>query len=242
MKCIVYISKVPTNRNGATVPTGLSEIFRVARKRNSGFKITGVLSYRHGRYIQVLEGGAKEVDQLFSNILLDSRHEQVTILLDLPITRRSFPDWNMKLLQSVNKDARFIEFMTKNTDEVYSLDPNKRQQLEHFYQLKGQRPQLKSTYDGKDLMLLAWPDFMVIKQSPVIMELCARLTRRPFSYDTLLKSGDFGTKQQLDKILNKFEILEILKITDSLEQLIKVSNMNASVGFYSKMKNFLRSR
>lgn len=242
MKCIAYISKVSTRRNGAMIPAGLSEIFRVSRKENPGYNITGVLSYRRGYYIQVIEGDVAAVDQLYSNIMLDPRHERVTKIIDTSISRRSFPYWNMKLLQSVNKDTSFLLFMKEHSQAIHSLDKTKQNLLKNFYTLTDNTTKVARTYDGKDLMLSAWPDFTVVKQSTTILELCARLTTQPVGYATLLESGDFGTREELDKILNEFEALEILKISDALDELTRVGSQSGSRDFYSKMKLFLRRR
>jgi len=201
-----------------------------------------VLSYRKGYYIQVLEGDAASVDRLFSNILKDSRHESVTVIMDFPIAQRAFPDWDMKLLESVNKDARFTRFVSNNFETVKSLGQHQQRLFEIFYQLDNRASNVTENYDDHDLMLSAWPDFTALKPSPVIIELCARLTKKPHAYKVLRESGEFGTQQQLDKILNKFEMLEILTVTGSSGQANFPSPANEPTSFYAKMKDFLRLR
>jgi hypothetical protein len=239
MKCITYVSKVIARKNGAVVPVGLADIFSAARKKNAELQITGLLSYRGGHYIQVLEGDDSIVDQLFSKIRLDPRHEQIVVLFDFKITQRCFPDWDMKLVGSVNKDASFLKFMAQNSEKIPTLNNMQRQLVEIFYGLTSSSPNSIQSYDGKNLMLSAWPDFMQIRQSPTVIELCAQLTKRPYPYDSLLESRRFGTQQQLDKILKTFETLEILNVTDSLRHNIQASHAGSSTRFYSKMKTFL---
>lgn len=242
MKCITYVSKVVARQNGAVIPTGLSEVFRVARKRNTTFDITGVLSYRNGHYIQVLEGEAAAVTQLYANIIQDPRHQKVTKVLELSINERSFPRWDMKLLQSVDKDADFAKFVSKYSSEISALDQNQNELFRIFYDTKTDSARFTLSYTGKDLMLLAWPDFTAIKPSPIIIELCARLTNTQYPYAMLLEGREFGTQQQLDKILNKLEALDILRVTDSIHHSDAKMQSNSSIGFYSKMKNFLGLR
>lgn len=240
MKCITYVSKVVARQNGATIPTGLSQIFRSARKNNVYFNITGVLSYRNGYYIQVLEGNNEDIDRLFSMIASDSRHEQVVVLLDFPISERSFAEWDMKLLESVQKDSRFLSFVQKYNKQISSLSNGQLETLGHFYKPGSLSNEKLGGYNAKDLMLNAWPDFRVVKQTPVIIELCARLTKQPYPYASLLDSGHFGTQKQLDKILNGFETLGILRVTQAGNDGNNANGKQQPNRFYLKMKDFLR--
>ncbi|MFQ3244366.1 MAG: hypothetical protein ACI9SP_000994 [Arenicella sp.] len=242
MKCITYVSKVVARKNGAVIPVGLSDIFSAARKKNAELQITGLLSYRAGHYIQVIEGSSDAVDQLYSKIKLDTRHHQISLLFDFEITQRSFPNWNMKLVGSVNKDLNFLQFMAQNSEEISSLDDTQKQLLEVFYGLDNTSPSSIQTYKGKNLMLVAWPDFTLIRQSPTIIELCAQLTKKPYPYESLLESRRFGTEQQLDKILKKFEALEILNVANSFKQSPQANQIGSSTRFYSKMRTFLGLR
>jgi len=210
MKCIAYVSKVAAMQNGALIPAGLSSILRTARKTNSELNITGIMSYRDGHYIQVLEGNDREVDRLYSKIAADPRHEKVTVWIESPIATRTFPDWSMKLMESVNKDKYFL----KSSDR----------------------------YEDKSLMLSAWPDFTSVQPTPIIVELCARLTKAPHTYNSLLDQGEFGTKRQLDKILDTFNSHEILILTDGERHTANKASPKKSGNFYSKMKNLLRRR
>ena len=246
MKCILYISKVAARQDGAVIPRGFSEIFRVARKNNAQNKITGALSYRNGHYIQILEGEELVVDQLFSKISNDRRHEEVTVLINQSIVKRSFPDWDMKLPQSVHRDPEFIRFFKASGYAISSLDRNKRTLLELFYNTTNTAStSLWQAYKGKDLKLTAWPDFNSIKPSPVVIELSARLTKKQCSYSSLCDGREFGTAEQLDKILRKFESLGVLDVTTSVGRdpsIDDLASTNKTNGFYSKMKQFLGMR
>ena len=231
--------------DGAVIPRGFSEIFRIASKNNVQAGITGALSYRNGHYIQVLEGEEVAVDRLFSKISNDPRHEEVTVLINQSIVKRSFSDWDMKLPQSVNRDSDFIRFFKASAYTISSLDRNKRTLLELFYNASSPSTSLWQAYKGKDLKLKAWPDFNQIKPSPVVIELSARLTKNQCSYSSLCDSREFGTAEQLDKILRKFESLGVLQVTDAIGREPTNGNSvstNKTNGFYSKMKQFLGMR
>ncbi|WP_043459657.1 BLUF domain-containing protein [Azohydromonas australica] len=73
----------------------LTTLLHAARRRNAQLDITGMLLYAEGSFFQVLEGPAAVVDALFAQIQTDARHEQVTLIIREPITRRTFADWTM---------------------------------------------------------------------------------------------------------------------------------------------------
>ncbi len=240
MRCIAYVSKVVKKQNGAVIPTGLSEIFRVARKKNTQISITGILSYRHGHFLQVLEGDEAVLRPLFTKIKADPRHREVEILFDIPISGRSFPDWGLKLLESANKDQHFLTFAKRYSKVITNLNERQKKLISLFYDTETSSSSPIKDYQSKNLKLLAWPDFRMIKPTPVVIELCARLTNKRCSYNELLESREFGTKQQLDKILGAFEALEILGVTSSIDQTVSTKPSGSTPNFYSKMKLFLR--
>lgn len=73
----------------------LAGILRHARARNTELGITGVLAYRAGRCIQVLEGPDDVVQDRFAVISRDPRHTEVRLLCADPLEERAFPDWSM---------------------------------------------------------------------------------------------------------------------------------------------------
>ncbi len=66
-----------------------------ARRRNARLGITGALFYSSHSFAQVLEGPALAVDCLYARILVDPRHESVTLLHRRPIAQRRFERWTM---------------------------------------------------------------------------------------------------------------------------------------------------
>lgn len=245
MKCISYISKVATPLNGISIPVALSEIFSIARRNNKIHDITGVLSYRNGYYIQALEGPKESVDQLFAQINLDSRHRDVALVLDTTITKRSFPLWSMKLFQALNENIDFIKLMQDNEDKILPLSHSNEKAFKLFYDKDFASGNSIQSFNNKSLRLIAWPDLTVMKPSPVLIELSARLTRNTYTYRELLESKEFGTQQQLDKILHKLNSFDILRATEivgnqgAVTSRTKKVSSRGSNSFYSKMKSFL---
>lgn len=91
LKHLVYISSATQ----LFTREGLEELLNTARENNSREHVSGMLLYRGGNFIQVLEGPSSAVDQIFASIEQDSRHKDVTVLLDEAITRCDFRDWSM---------------------------------------------------------------------------------------------------------------------------------------------------
>lgn len=75
--------------------SALFDLLRYSRAKNSEADLTGMLLYRGGRFIQVLEGPPAAIDGLVESIERDSRHTDMRVLLREPITERSFGDWTM---------------------------------------------------------------------------------------------------------------------------------------------------
>lgn len=68
-----------------------------ARVRNVRKSITGVLLYKGGSFLQVIEGPIDAMDELVTRITSDHRHTFLEVLLDEHATRRFFADWEMRL-------------------------------------------------------------------------------------------------------------------------------------------------
>ena len=71
------------------------DILQASRKNNVRLGITGILVYRDGNFMQVLEGTEKNIAELMSSIGKDSRHRGVLVLLKKKIAERQFPQWSM---------------------------------------------------------------------------------------------------------------------------------------------------
>ena len=79
----------------------LTELLEQSRAWNEAHGITGLLSYcstsdcRTGHFVQVLEGAASDVHDLFAKIRQDKRHHHVQLLSDKASGKRWFADWQM---------------------------------------------------------------------------------------------------------------------------------------------------
>lgn len=73
----------------------LTELLEQSRARNLKQNITGMLLYDNATYLQVLEGEADDVHEIFAAIRKDARNTGVVKLLEEAIDSRDFAGWSM---------------------------------------------------------------------------------------------------------------------------------------------------
>lgn len=73
----------------------LAQLLAVSRARNSARAITGMLLYRRGEFVQILEGPRPDVEELMEEIGRDPRHRDVRVLIEEPLHERRFEEWTM---------------------------------------------------------------------------------------------------------------------------------------------------
>lgn len=71
------------------------DILRVSRENNEKARVTGILCYSKKDFIQVLEGPEKNVLNLYTKIIEDTRHQRCKLVsIDL-CDKRIFESWSM---------------------------------------------------------------------------------------------------------------------------------------------------
>ena len=96
MHLIVYTSEYIGRDED--INSALDDLVRKSQINNPEFGITGLLFYHNRRFIQVLEGDRKALEGLMSILEKDNRHKNIQRILDQPIKKRGFQDWNMDSL------------------------------------------------------------------------------------------------------------------------------------------------
>ena len=90
MFSVVYVSSA--SRPFSTEE--LAALLATSRRNNTRDGITGMLLYRDGNIMQVLEGEEAAVRALFERVRRDPRHHDVTVLLE-EHGPRQFAEWSM---------------------------------------------------------------------------------------------------------------------------------------------------
>jgi len=92
--CLVYLSTAAAD----LTQNDLTEILAISKTRNASASLTGLLLYSGAHFIQVLEGSADTVAEVFENrISADSRHSKIVVLVHERMENRSFANWTMAL-------------------------------------------------------------------------------------------------------------------------------------------------
>ncbi len=133
LRTLVYLSSATRPLSEAELEILLDNI----RRNNRALGVTGVLLHNDGNIVQCLEGPAEGVRQVFDRIQASRRHHGIMILLDEPITVRSFDDWDMGFAQPAASEL---------------LNLSTARWKEHLASLDGVRSrglrQLRSFWDG----------------------------------------------------------------------------------------------
>jgi hypothetical protein len=79
----------------ALTPTQLRQLLPAWRASNHAAAISGLLLYGEESVMQVLEGPAAHVHNIYKRIARDRRHYNVYILADGPVPVRAFKEWHM---------------------------------------------------------------------------------------------------------------------------------------------------
>lgn len=75
----------------------LRDILTKSQYKNIRLNLSGLLIFHAGKFLQLLEGGKKEVDELFDAIRRDPRHTDIKVVLESDCQFRSMPSWVMGL-------------------------------------------------------------------------------------------------------------------------------------------------
>ena len=94
LRRIIYISTA----TDALASTGAESVRTQSAGNNARDRITGLLAFAGGSFLQMIEGPVAEMSELFARIESDPRHTDIEILLDEPATQRFFSDWSMHYL------------------------------------------------------------------------------------------------------------------------------------------------
>lgn len=107
----------------------LLELLRKSREKNRQLDITGLLLYKEGNFIQVLEGPDEVVQNLYAVISKDSRHTGLITLSKTEITEREFGDWAMgfrNMTKIAEREAGLSSFLTESiAPETFQRQPSR---------------------------------------------------------------------------------------------------------------------
>lgn len=124
MISLIYISSSVKS----LTDTELLEILQTSRKNNKSKDITGMLLYKGGNFMQVLEGPDETVDSLFEKVKMDPRHKDVILLSREQTRLRHFAKWEMGFLNldnsAIKNEIGYSKFLQDEfTASLYRDNP-----------------------------------------------------------------------------------------------------------------------
>jgi len=115
---LVYVSHAAQAFHEADLLAILNE----SRANNKKKEITGMLLYLQERFIQVLEGDEKVVNELYEEIRKDPRHKKVTLILEGNSPNRLFKDWSMGFKKISESDFILLSGFT-DIEKFFAVPP-----------------------------------------------------------------------------------------------------------------------
>ena len=95
--------------------SGIDNILSASQHNNEKKGITGILVYSKNRFFQYLEGDIAHVEDVYKNIIEDTRHQNINLRQLQPVSQRLFPNWEMKYVDLENHSN--LKDSEKNTYE-----------------------------------------------------------------------------------------------------------------------------
>lgn len=125
MFSLIYVSSAVREMSN----DDLLDILRVSRLKNGRDNINGLLLYKGGNFMQVLEGSEAAVTALYETIKMDVRHKDVTLVSTEKIQTRQFSTWEMGFQNldqpSIKHEAGLSRFLEDEfTAQKYRSDPS----------------------------------------------------------------------------------------------------------------------
>ena len=115
---VLYTSRLVDSDPAGTI----EDILKVGRKNNELNDISGILLFRNGEFLQLLEGEKLNIYYTLKKIRDDRRHAGIIILHDAEIKTKIFDKWSMafKAEKEENKETneRFSDLL--KTDNIKS--------------------------------------------------------------------------------------------------------------------------
>lgn len=106
---LIYRSIIDSN---SLNERSLANLENQAAINNRRFGICGLLLLSGDRFLQVLEGTSKFVNQVYCKVIQDKRHHDINLISYEGIVKPEFIEWDMKLvnLESFDKQVQKLFF------------------------------------------------------------------------------------------------------------------------------------
>lgn len=122
---LLYVSEAARR----LLPHEIRELKRVSTRNNAALDVSGLLLYRAGRFMQLLEGPELFVATIFGRISRDPRHHYITKLSHDYIEHRTFGEWNMRTDLTYGHPAQDMKELVAELFEITKVKPRNHQEF-----------------------------------------------------------------------------------------------------------------
>ncbi|QDZ41031.1 BLUF domain-containing protein [Euhalothece natronophila Z-M001] len=116
---LIYVSEAVA---GLAYPD-LKDIMEKSEKNNTPIGVSGMLSYRNNKFLQVLEGERQAVSGTYEKILKDERHYKSQLIEFTEIDYRLFTNWSMKVVQMGEQFPKKVKELSMKYSGYNEFDP-----------------------------------------------------------------------------------------------------------------------
>jgi len=100
LKQLAYTSEAMIDTGAIVTPHFLERI----QANNAIYEITGALTWRDKKFMQIIEGPSTSVNRLFATLLRDPRHTNIVLISERVVASREFPNWDMRAVSLADED------------------------------------------------------------------------------------------------------------------------------------------
>jgi hypothetical protein len=115
---LVYVSSGVREFEDSEITALLTQ----SHRNNETCGVTGMLLYRDGNFLQVLEGPEVAVQATLQRIKSDNRHGGIMVLKNEHIQSRHFPEWTMTFRKLGSEDLRDMEGYSPFMEQSFNSD------------------------------------------------------------------------------------------------------------------------
>jgi hypothetical protein len=121
---LVYASRASFKpaANGGGVEPEVARILAQSRHNNPRRQLVGALYYGDGCFFQCLEGPQDAIDALYEQLMVDSRHSDLKVLLRKSIGATSFAGWSMKYVPAATDVQNLLATRGLSKFDPYAFD------------------------------------------------------------------------------------------------------------------------
>jgi Sensors of blue-light using FAD len=112
------LAYVSTRKSNCT-DQEIEKILASCKKNNPPLDITGILLYSNTKFIQLVEGDFKIINELYNKIKTDHRHDNLRLISLGPIKEKAFPSWHMGARKIEGNEVDFKTEITKEDKDIF---------------------------------------------------------------------------------------------------------------------------